>query len=117
MTNEELKRWLETLRVGDRVVVSYSSSRAHDVIRTVSAIHKIHIVVGHTKYRKIDGRSAGRDAWHWSDIGPVTDQIRGSIAVRNARQALARDVPKLTDAEAIRIAAIVRDALKTEAPK
>lgn len=58
------REWLDSLVVGSPVAVCGGGVYQGSVsIRAVEKIHKLHFVVGGSKFSRRDGWAAGRDTW------------------------------------------------------
>jgi len=56
---------LDNVKVGDLVVVN---SRNGDAVLAVTAIHKLHILIGNRKFRKSCGSETSCDVWNMTSI-------------------------------------------------
>lgn len=68
-----MTNWLDELQVGDEVV------EGND-IRKVTAIHKLHIVCGLSKYSKKTGHDISSYGWVTRKIEQVTEKRKQEIA-------------------------------------
>lgn len=74
-----MSAWLDSLKPGDEVAVTFGYTSAHAIVATVSRTTPTQVIVGHSRYRRSDGYMVG-DSGDWSraSIQPVTDAIRES---------------------------------------
>jgi hypothetical protein len=100
--------WIETLKVGDNVGVGTDSRGMR--IKTVEAIHKLHVVVGGAKFRRYNGQRAGDSGgWRKEKLWELTPERLQALRVRMARARIDMEgrSPLLTDEAAIRVAALI----------
>lgn len=72
----ERKEWLESLKVGDKVIVLRSQySTTIREIGFVTKVTKQYLIIDDSKYRKSDGNYVTRDTWaHANWIEEVTEE-------------------------------------------
>jgi len=63
------KTWLESLKVGDAVIVT---SRGEDRVERVEHATRTMVTIAKRHYRRVDGRQVGGDPWFWSNIREPT---------------------------------------------
>ena len=80
MTNQE---WLSNLKVGDYVLLDATRNLGGAIsIRKVDRLTKTQIIVGHTKFRRSDGRQIGVGGWTTTLIVEPTQERK--LEVENA---------------------------------
>lgn len=111
--------WLENLKPGDTVIVSFRGER---ILRQVEKVGKLHITVDGDKYRKNSGVQAGDGRWYYRSLHEVTpekiaemkeEQRRAILLAKLNREVMWKDYP--TDTLA-RVVAIVEEAEAKNAP-
>jgi len=75
--------WLESLKVGDEVAISFRSTCDFDKVDRVT---NTQIVVGHRKFRKKNGYQIGLDAWTIIKLEQPTEELKTRERVRVTRQ-------------------------------
>ena len=85
MNRKERVEWLESLEVGDQVVVRRSDAKT---LVTVSKITPKQIVVGHRRFWKRNGDQVGGGAWNWATLDPATPEVIEEIRDRAERRKL-----------------------------
>jgi len=75
-----MDNWIEKLKVGDKVLV-------HDNLLPVEKVHKIHVVVAGTKYRKNGGYPVGEWRYGLKRIEEATPERIAESADKKARRA------------------------------
>lgn len=76
-----MAKWLEELKVGDKVLDG-------DNLAEVTAIHKLHIVCGGTKYKKTSGRQVGSSGYYSNYIREATPEAITEINEKRIRARL-----------------------------
>jgi hypothetical protein len=76
-----MANWLESLKAGDKVLDG-------DNLVEVTAIHKLHVVCGGTKYNKISGRRVGSSGYYSNYIREATPEAIAEINDKRIRQKL-----------------------------
>lgn len=90
-----MKSWdISNLQVGDKALLITSGwSRSMEIV-AVEKVHKLHVIVGGTKYSKRDGHVAGAGSWgrtflapydekEWQDWNREQSEIKMRNRVRN----------------------------------
>lgn len=117
MSNSE---WLESLKPGDNVCISYGVYRDNNRLAVVEKVTKLHVIVNGYKYQKKGGYRAGDTCWHRSSICEPTIERRKAIhrAEWAGRiTALNRSsVESLSDSQLERIALILAESSTEEKP-
>lgn len=94
---------LEDLKVGDKVLVDDRNSQA---IRTVAKVTKAHIVVGDTRYHRLNGRRVGDGVWDNNSIRPATDEDVARLRLAAAYNRAIRRLEQLV------VGSVARDRLR-----
>jgi len=80
-----MDKWIENLKVGDKVLCD-------DNLIEVTAIHKLHIVCGGSKFKKLNGQKVGSTGWYSSYIREATPERIAEIAEKEVRGKLLREI-------------------------
>ena len=106
---EELA-WRNALKAGDRVCIT---GRWNPELATVTAITPTQVVIGHTRYRKRDGRAVGESStWNSTSISPITKDIEESIEHRKLSNRIGRYAWDKCPIEPLRKIADILDGIK-----
>jgi len=73
--------WIDNLNVGDKVLDG-------DNLVEVTAVHKLHVVCGGTKYQKTSGKRVGSSGYYSNYIGEATTEAIAEIAEKQIRARL-----------------------------
>jgi len=104
-----MANWIESLKVGDKVLDG-------DNLIEVTAVHKLHVVCGGTKYKKTSGRRVGSSGYYSGYIRDATPEAIAEINEKRTRGKLIHTIVVDTNFKNLETAALQKivDIIKSE---